>query len=91
LTSAAAFAIGERARARAFLDVLAFRTSLSRKTTPELLTEEQRLLARIEDIRALTEEGEAASERVRLLAGAREAYDRFLDRLLRESPSKRRL
>ena len=79
----AAFDLSERARARGFLDVLSHRTALSREGRPELLAEEQDLRARIEEVRSLPETGPLASQRRRLLADAREAYDRFLERLQR--------
>jgi CHAT domain-containing protein/tetratricopeptide (TPR) repeat protein len=81
---AEAFSVSERGRARGFLDVLGMRTTLSRPTRPDLLEQEQQLRARIERLRELPESSEAAVERAGQLAAAREAYDRFLERLQNE-------
>jgi CHAT domain-containing protein len=82
--SAEAFDLAERVRARAFLDVLALRATLARPARGDLVDEERRLRARVEEVRALPESGPAAGERARLLAEARAAYERFLERLQRE-------
>src|SRR5207244_2247796 len=74
----------ERARARAFLDLLSLKVSLSRETRHDLLDEEQRLRAQIEAARRTPADGSAADDGARLLEAARFAYDRFLDRLQRE-------
>jgi CHAT domain-containing protein len=71
------FAISERVRARAFLDVLGLKT-LSRAQQPKLIAEESALRAQIEEVRGLPDTNE---DRPRLLEAAREEYGHFLDSL----------
>lgn len=91
---AAAFDYNERARSRAFLDILGSRVQLAHGP---LVEEERALRARIAGLQALLaraeevqeeadEDGEAAdrAEPVRELAAAQKAYDDFLAKLKKE-------
>jgi len=73
-----AFDIGERARARAFLDLLGNRVMLSRGRSESLITEEQALRQRINALKAQPEDSPALRRELEL---AREAYQAFLQRV----------
>jgi CHAT domain-containing protein len=83
-----AFALAERSRARAFLDLLGSQTTLSKGRTRGLVDEEVRLRARLADARALLREaGDVEeSERTGALAEAADRdYRAFLERVRGES------
>jgi CHAT domain-containing protein len=73
-----AFDISERARARAFLDLLGNRVTLSRGRSQSLLAEERALRERISALKALPEDSPALRRELDL---AREAYQAFLQRV----------
>jgi CHAT domain-containing protein len=83
-----AFALAERSRARAFLDLLGSQTTLSKGRTRALIDEEVRLRARLAEAQARVEEAREGntSEHARALveAAARD-YRAFLDRVRKES------
>ena len=74
------FDISERARARAFLDLLGNRVTLSRGRSQSLLAEERELRERISALKALPEDSPALRRELDL---AREAYQAFLQRVRR--------
>jgi CHAT domain-containing protein len=74
----AAFDVSERARARAFLDLLGNRVTLSRGRSAALLAEEQALREQISALKAASEEGPAPRQ---ALEEARAAYTTFLQRV----------
>jgi CHAT domain-containing protein/tetratricopeptide (TPR) repeat protein len=77
-----AFDFSERARARAFLDLLGNRVTLSAGRAQALVAEEQALRARISALKAKPEdEDEDSAAAVRELGLAREAYQAFLARV----------
>jgi CHAT domain-containing protein len=76
---AEAFDVSERARARAFLDLLGSRVNLSR--VPSFISEEQSLQQRIALLKALPDDSSALRRELSL---ARDAYLAFLNRV-RES------
>jgi CHAT domain-containing protein len=83
-----AFALAERSRARAFLDLLGNQTTLSKGRTRGLVDEEVRLRARIAHTRALVRESEDPEESERTGAAAEAAdrdYHAFLERVRSES------
>ena len=87
---AEAFGFAERARARAFLDLLGGHTVLSRARTRALAGEEIRLRASLAEAQALLRTAGAAGRaaaRSRLEA-AEIAYRGFVDRVRRESPEQ---
>lgn len=73
-----AFDISERARARAFLDLLGNRVTLSRGRSQSLLAEEQALRQRISALKGMPEDSPALRRELEL---AREAYQAFLQRV----------
>ena len=73
-----AFDMSERARARAFLDLLGNRPPLGRHLSPALLAEEHDLRERISALKAQPEEKPALQRELDL---AREAYQAFLQRV----------
>jgi len=73
-----AFDISERARARAFLDLLGNRVTLSRGRSQSLVAEEQALRERMSALKALPEDSLALQRELEL---AREAYQAFLQRV----------
>ena len=75
-----AFDISERARARAFLDLLGNRVTLSRGRSQSLVAEERELRERISALKALPEDSPALRRELEL---AREAYQAFLQRVRR--------
>jgi len=83
-----AFGFGERARARAFLDLLGNQTALSKGRTRALVEEELRLRARLSETRVLAqdtlEEGDPAQTRQQAEASER-AYREFLERVRKEN------
>lgn len=89
---AEAFGYAERARARAFLDLLGGQTSLSKGRTQALVAEEVRLRAQLAEAQAVAAEargpdegeGDPGRDRQRLEA-ARQAYRAFLERVRREN------
>ncbi len=76
--AAEAFDASERARARAFLDLLANKVTLSRGRTQALIAEERALRERISAIRAQPEDSPTLRQELEL---AREAYQAFLQRV----------
>jgi CHAT domain-containing protein len=82
-----AFALAERARSRAFLDLLGTQTVLSKGKTRALVEEEGRLRARLAATRvAADESGEDDAEEARADAAAADrSYREFLDRVRKES------
>ncbi|MBI2016659.1 MAG: CHAT domain-containing protein [Candidatus Rokubacteria bacterium] len=80
-----AFAYAERARSRAFLDLLGTQTVLSKGRTRQLVEEETRLRARLGEAKARAEEGGDRAAARRLLEAAERDYRGFLDRVRRES------
>ena len=83
-----AFALAERSRARAFLDLLGSQTTLSKGKTRALVDEEVRLRARLAEAETLAE-GMGDSEDSSIIRAALEAayvdYRAFLDRVRKES------
>lgn len=86
-----AFAYAERARARAFLDMLGTRTVLSRAKTPPRAAEEVRLRARLSDAGAASNAADAAGPVADGLRGGSESrdvavgeYRAFVDRVRAE-------
>lgn len=77
---AEAFDIGERARARAFLDLLGNRVTLSAGRAQALVAEERALRERISVLKAREEDEDTIATR-RELESAREAYQVFLGRV----------
>jgi CHAT domain-containing protein len=75
-----AFDVSERARARAFLDLLGNRVTLSRGRSESLIAEEQALRERINALKAMPEDSPALRRELEL---AREAYQAFLQRVRR--------
>jgi len=75
---AEAFDVSERARARAFLDLLGNRVLLSRGRSQALIAEEQALRQRIHALRSLPEDSPALRQELDL---ARAAYQAFLQRV----------
>ena len=75
---AEAFDVSERARARAFLDLLGNRVTLSRGRSESLIAEEQALRERINALKALPEDSPALGRELQL---ARDAYQAFLQRV----------
>jgi CHAT domain-containing protein/tetratricopeptide (TPR) repeat protein len=75
---AEAFDIGERARARAFLDLLGNRVTLSRGQNQSLIAEERALRGRIDALKALPEDAPALHRELEL---ARDTYQAFLQRV----------
>ena len=75
---AEAFDISERARARAFLDLLGNRVTLSRGRSESLIAEERDLQERIIALKAMPEDTPALRRELEL---AREAYQAFLQRV----------
>ena len=73
-----AFDVGERARARAFLDLLGNRVTLSRGRDQALVAEEQALRQRIHALRSQPEESPTLRRDVE---AARQAYQAFLERV----------
>ncbi|OGK88326.1 MAG: hypothetical protein A2X52_12665 [Candidatus Rokubacteria bacterium GWC2_70_16] len=89
-----AFGFAERARARAFLDLLGTHTTLSKGKTRALVEEELRLRAQLAEARAAAAESEAGTEdeaaadpawRRGRLQAAEAAYRAFLERVRGES------
>jgi CHAT domain-containing protein len=83
-----AFELAERSRARAFLDLLGNRTTLSKGRTRALVDEEVALRARIAEARAAAAEAEDDNDVRRARAAAEtadRAYRAFLDRVRKES------
>ncbi len=82
-----AFALAERARSRAFLDLLGTQTVLSKGKTRTLVDEEIRLRARLAGAKAAADEaGEDDAEAARADAEvADRSYREFLDRVRKES------
>jgi CHAT domain-containing protein len=82
-----AFALAERARSRAFLDLLGTQTVLSKGKTRALVDEEVRLRARLAATKASAEEAsEDDAEEARADAEAADrGYREFLDRVRKES------
>ena len=82
-----AFALAERARSRAFLDLLGAQTVLSKGRTRALVAEEGRLRARLAATRSAADEAsEDDPEEARAAAGAAERdYREFLDRVRKEN------
>ncbi len=87
--TAAAFSYGERARSRAFLDLLGSKVQLGRGS---LLEEERALQARLSELRAKmiveqeVEGGDLSRERLqRDLEGAQRAYGEFLAKVRKEN------
>jgi CHAT domain-containing protein len=82
-----AFALAERARSRAFLDLLGTQTVLSKGKTRALVDEEVRLRTRLAATRAsLDEANEDDAEEARADAeAADQGYREFLDRVRKES------
>ena len=76
--NAEAFDISERARARAFLDLLGNRVTLSRDRSASLIAEERDLQERIIALKAMPEDTPALRRELEL---AREAYQAFLQRV----------
>jgi CHAT domain-containing protein len=76
--NAEAFDISERARARAFLDLLGNRVTLSRGRSASLIAEERDLQERIIALKAMPEDTPALRRELEL---AREAYQAFLQRV----------
>ena len=83
-----AFALAERSRARAFLDLLGSHTVLSKGQTRALVTEEVRLRAQLAEARARAqdadEHGESEATR-RLIDAAEREYAAFLERVRKEN------
>ncbi|MBI3825936.1 MAG: CHAT domain-containing protein [Candidatus Rokubacteria bacterium] len=83
-----AFALVERSRARAFLDILGNQTTVSKGRTRALVEEEVRLRARLGEARATVQESdddaESAKARARVDALDRD-YRAFLDRVRKEN------
>jgi CHAT domain-containing protein len=82
-----AFGLAERARSRAFLDLLGTQTVLSKGKTRALVDEEVRLRARLAATKAAAEdavEDDAADARAEVEAAER-GYREFLDRVRKES------
>ncbi len=75
---AEAFDVSERARARAFLDLVGNRVLLSRGRSQALIAEEQALRQRIHALRSLPEDSPALRQELDL---ARAAYQAFLQRV----------
>ncbi|OGB94835.1 MAG: hypothetical protein A3H39_07530 [candidate division NC10 bacterium RIFCSPLOWO2_02_FULL_66_22] len=73
-----AFDVSERARARAFLDLLGNRVTLSRVRSQALIAEERALRERISALKAQPEDSPALRRELEL---AREAYRAFLQRV----------
>lgn len=73
-----AFDVSERARARAFLDLLGNRVTLSRGRSQALIAEERTLRERISALKAQPEDSPALRRELEL---AREAYQAFLQRV----------
>src|SRR2546422_5016303 len=85
--AADAFAFAERARARAFLDLLGNSTTLSKGRTRALVQEEVQLRARLAEARALASDGEESEgdrSREAIEAADRE-YRAFLERVRKEN------
>lgn len=83
-----AFALAERSRARAFLDLLGSQTTLSKGRTRALIGEEVRLRARLAEAQARVEEtreGDASERGRALIEAAARDYRAFLDRVRKES------
>jgi CHAT domain-containing protein len=82
-----AFALSERSRSRAFLDLLGSQTTLSKGRTRALVDEEVRLRARLAEAQARAQDSDAEeSERARTEAQALDRdYRAFLDRVRKES------
>ena len=76
--NAEAFDMSERARARAFLDLLGNRVALSRGRSESLIAEERDLRERITALKAMPEDSPALRRELEL---AREAYQAFLQRV----------
>jgi len=73
-----AFDVSERARARAFLDLLGNRVTLSRRRSQSLIAEERALRERISALKAQPGDSQALRRELDL---AREAYQAFLQRV----------
>jgi CHAT domain-containing protein len=83
-----AFALAERGRSRAFLDLLGSQTTLSKGRTRGLVNEEVRLRARLAEARALVRESADVEESERtgaLVEAADRDYRAFLERVRSES------
>jgi CHAT domain-containing protein len=82
-----AFALAERARSRAFLDLLGSQTVLSKGKTRALVEEEGRLRARLAATKATSEEAaEDDAEDARAdTEAAEQSYREFLDRVRKEN------
>lgn len=82
-----AFALAERARSRAFLDLLGSQTVLSKGKTRALVEEEGRLRARLAAAKATSEEAaEDDAEDARAdTEAAEQGYREFLDRIRKEN------
>jgi CHAT domain-containing protein len=83
-----AFALAERGRSRAFLDMLGSQTTLSKGRTRGLVDEEVRLRARLADARALVRESGDLEESERagaLVEAADRDYRAFLERVRSQS------
>jgi len=83
-----AFELAERSRARAFLDLLGNRATLSKGRTRALVDEEVALRAHIAEARAAASEAEDENDARRARAAAEtadRAYRAFLDRVRKES------
>src|SRR3989442_13311545 len=87
--AADAFAFAERARARAFLDLVGNSTTLSKGRTRALVQEEVQLRARLAEAQALASDSESETGEARLAKEAVEAADRdyraFLERVRKEN------
>lgn len=83
----AAFGYAERARARAFLDLLGTQTALSKSRTPALMQEELRLRSDLAQAEATAQAELGPEGRVRArqqLEASQRAYRAFLDRVRKE-------
>jgi len=83
-----AFALTERGRSRAFLDLLGSQTTLSKGRTRGLVDEEVRLRARLAEARAIVRESSDLEESERtgaLVEAADRDYRAFLERVRSES------
>ncbi len=84
-----AFTLAERARARAFLDLLGTNTLLSKGKTRALVAEEVRLRAQLSEAKALVSDELAEPDEIAVaqqrMQAAEQAYRTFLERVRREN------
>ncbi len=83
-----AFAYSERARARAFLDLLGNQTALSKGKTRALMEEEAGVRARVVEAQVFVQSATEPKDRARArqqMDAAERSYREFLDRVRRES------